>query len=421
MVAATSAVGKRETPIDVMHRNLQAAAQRLGLEPELLAVLSRSTREIRVDLPVRMDDGTQQIFAAYRVQHTDVRGPYLGEVRFHPTVTIDQMRALAFATTWKCAVANVPFGGAQGGVACDPRAMSPQEFEHLARTYAARMHGVIGPFRDVVAPDVNAGEKQVAWMLDEYSQLNEVQPAAFVGKPISLGGLANYECAVGRGVCCLLRAVAKTLAVEVEGLRVAIHGFGKTGAATALQLSKAGCRIVAVSDTHGAVYGGDGLDISELLGHKQRTGSVAGLPETKPITQDALLESDCDVLIPATVDTVLTARNAARVQARLIIEAASNPTTSGADEIFARKGTIVVPDILSTAANAIAAHLEWSQNLQQVSFDQDRVQYELQRDLLRAYAAVEQRTREERSTLREAAYLIAVERVARVEKLRVAS
>jgi glutamate dehydrogenase (NAD(P)+) len=420
MVAATSALGKRETPIDVMQRNLQAAAQQLGVEHELLALISRPIREMRVELPVRMDDGTQQIFSAFRVQHTDVRGPYLGGVRFHPSVTVEQMRALAFAMTWKCAVTGVPFGGAQGGVACDPTSLSAGEWERLTRAYISHMDSSMGPYSDVAAPELNCGETQIAWMLDQYSQLHGGIPAAFLGKPTQLCGLIAYDRAVGRGVSLLLQAVANTLAIEVEGLRVAIQGFGKVGASVAMQLSQAGCRVVAVSDTRGAIYNSAGIDPCELLGHKHRTGSVLGYPSADHIRHDALLECDCDVLVPAALDCVLHARNAAQVQARLIVEAASIPTTISADAVFARKGSIVIPDILANSGGAIASHLEWSQNLQQVATDEDQVNRELDRSLLRAYTAVEQRVRENKSTLREAAYLIAVERVARAERLRAA-
>lgn len=420
MVAASSAVGKRETPIDVLLWNLQTSAQRLGLEPDLLAILSRPLRETRVELPVRMDDGKQQVFSAFRVQHNDVRGPHLGGVRFHPTVNVEQIRALAFAMTWKCAVACVPFGGSQGGVACDPSSMSSGEYERLSRAYIAGMHGLMGQYSDVVTTDLSCGEKQIAWMLDEYSQLHGGMSAAFVGKPIRLGGLSGYDRAAARGVICLLKAVTNALAIKVEGLRVAIQGFGRIGASLAMMLAQAGCRVVAVSDTRGAIYNRDGIDPCELIGHKQRTGSVAAFPSAQCITQEALLECDCDVLIPAAMDCVLTARNAARVQARLIIEAASIPTTTTADAVFARKGTIVVPDILANAGTVIASHLEWSQNLQQVTMDEVQVNCEIDRNLQRAYVSVEQRARENKSTLRDAAYSIAVERVARAEKLRAA-
>lgn len=216
MVAATAPFGKIETPIDVMHCNLQAAAQRLGLEPELLAVLSRSTRETSVELPIRMDDGTQHIFAGVRVQHTDVRGPHLGGIRLHPSVSPEQLRALAFATTWKCAVANVPFGGAQGGVACDPKTMSARELNLLTRKYVERMNMLIGPYSDVLAPEVNAGEEQMSWILDEFTQLHRSTPAAVVGKPLQLGGLPGHDRAVGRGICCLLAAVANDRGLDLK-------------------------------------------------------------------------------------------------------------------------------------------------------------------------------------------------------------
>jgi glutamate dehydrogenase (NAD(P)+) len=419
MVAATSAVAKRETPIDVMYRNLQAAAQRLGLDADLLSRLSRTTRETCVELPLRTEDGVQHFFSGLRVQHTDVRGPYLGGLRLHLSVNVDQMRALAFATTWRCAVANVPFGGAQGGVACDPKAMSPRDCELLIRMYADRLNRELGPYSDVMAPEVNTGEKQMSWILDEMSQFYRGAPAAVVDKPVESGGL-NYHRLVGHGISNLLAIVADERESQLQKLRVAIQGFGSVGTNTAIGLAQAGCRIVAVSDSRGAIYKSDGIDISSLIAHKQRTGSVGEFPSAQRITHDALLESDCDVLIPAALDCVLNARNAARVQARWICEAANIAITSSADVIFARKGIMVVPDILATAGSAIASHLEWSQNLQQVTYDEDRVNCEMQVALLRAYKAVAQRASEEKLTLREAAYLVAVERVARTEKLRAA-
>ena len=420
MVAATSAVGKRETPIDVMNRNLQAAAQRLGLDAELYGILCRSTHETCVELPVRMDDGTQHIFAGIRVRYNDARGPLLGGLRFHPSVSLEQLRALASATTWKCAVASVPFGGAQGGVACDPRTISAREFELLIRKYVERMHMLMGPYCDVVVPEVNTGEKQMGWIVDELIQLHRTTPAAVAGKPLKAGGLSGYDRAVGRGICRLLEAVAGERGFESKTLRVAIQGFGKVGSSVAVQLAQSGCRIVAVSDSRGAIYKSEGIDPRKLLGHKQRTGSVGEFPFAQRITHDALLESDCDVLVPAALDCAINGRNAARIQARLIIEAANIAITTSADAIFTRRGTIVIPDILASAGSVIASHLEWSQNLQQVVWDEERVNCELDTSLLRAYKHVEQRGREEHITLRDAAYLIAVERVARTERLRAA-
>jgi glutamate dehydrogenase (NAD(P)+) len=420
MVAATSALGRRELPSDIMFRNFQTAAQRLGLEPEMQALLSSDAREIRVELPVRLEDGAQQIFTAFRVQHSDVRGPFVGGIRFHPSVTVEQLRAHAHSATWKCAVASVPFGGSQGGVICDPSVLSKREFELVVRQYAARMHSTMGPYADIVAPDVNTGELQIEWIADEYRRLHGQVPAVVVGKSAADGGLIGYQHAVGVGVRTVLGAVCVDVGFELKELRIAIQGFGKVGAAVALKLADAGCRIVAVSDSRGAIYNSDGIDARELLAHKQRTGSVAEFASAQGITKDALLECDCDVLIPAALDCVLSARNAARVQARLVIEAANIPTTSAADAIFAKKGIIVVPDIVANAGGAIAHHLEWSQNLQQVVYDEDHVVRELEKNLLRTYGDVSKRAEENKVTLREAAYLIAVERVARAERLRTA-
>ena len=373
MVAATSALGRRELPSDIMFRNFQTAAQRLGLQPEMQALLSSDAREIRVELPVRLEDGSQQIFTAFRVQHSDVRGPFLGGIRFHPSVTVEQLRALAQSATWKCAVASVPFGGSQGGVICDPSVFSRSELELVVRQYAARMHSSMGPYADIVAPDVNTGELQIEWIADEYRRLNGQVPAAVVGKSAAQGGLLGYQQAVGVGVRTLLGAVSGHIGCELKELRIAIQGFGKVGTAVGLELADAGCRIVAVSDSRSAIYNSDGIDPCQLLAHKQRTGSVAAFPSGQRITGDALLECDCDVLIPAALDCVLTARNAARVQARLVIEAANIPTSSAADAIFAKKGIIVLPDIVANAGSAIASHLEWSQNLQQVAYGEDHV------------------------------------------------
>ncbi len=407
-----------ETASDVTRENFLKAARILGLDEDMQILLSTPYREVRVEVPIRMDDGRLKVFTGYRVQHSGVRGPAKGGIRYHPKVDVEEVRALAAAMTWKTAVVNVPFGGAKGGIACDPSRMSQQELERLTRRYTSRIHLMLGPYRDVPAPDVNTNAQVMTWIFDEYSKSHGYTPACVTGKPLEMGGSLGREQATGRGVSLMVREAARELGLELSNLRVAIQGFGNVGSNAAELIAALGCRIVAVADVNGGVYEPEGINVTELKLHVKAKGTVIGFSGAKKLSYDDLLECDCDVLIPAALECVLHAGNAPRVKAKLIVEGANLPTTPSADAILEQKRVTVVPDILANAGGVTCSYFEWAQNLQQVFWDEERVNRELEQIMVKAYQEVASRAKQQKSSLRTAAYCIAVERVARVEKLR---
>jgi glutamate dehydrogenase (NAD(P)+) len=400
--------------------NFASAAKRLGLSAEQQTLLRTPFRDIKVALPVRMDDGTLRVFEGYRVQHSKALGPAKGGIRYHPSVGRAAIHALAELMTWKTALVGLPFGGAKGGVACDPTQLSRAELERLTRIYVARLHRFMGPYRDIPAPDINTNEEVMAWILDEFSARQGYSPACVTSKPIELGGLRGRHSATGRGVGMVLAEHMNSIGRPLKGLRVAIQGLGNVGAHAALYLVERGCEIVAVSDVMGGVIGrnGSALPMHELIDHARATGSVVGFPNTDPITQQDLIGFPCDVLIPAAVEGVLHEGNAESVRAAVIVEGANMPATPGADEILQRKGITVVPDLLANAGGVIASYFEWTQNLQQMQWSAGKVKRQLRHFLVRAYRDVAKVASGRGLTLRQAAYLIAVERVAEAERLR---
>lgn len=416
--AAVPASAPVESALDITRNNFNKAADHLGLEKEMRVLLSTPFREVRVEVPIRMDDGKLRVFVGYRVQHSGVRGPAKGGIRYHPAVDLDEVRALATAMTWKTAVVNIPFGGAKGGVQCDPITMSAAELERLTRRYISRIHVVLGPYRDVPAPDVNTNAQTMAWIFDQYSASNGYTPACVTGKPLEMGGSQGREQATGRGVSLMLREAANDLGLKLPGLKVAVQGFGNVGSNAAALIAELGCKIVAVGDAGGAVYRKEGFKIAELKQYIKKKGSVSGFPGADPISNEELLELQCDVLVPAALECAINSRNAERIKAKLIVEGANLPTTTAADQILERRGVRVVPDILANAGGVTCSYFEWAQNLQQVFWDEEHVNKELEKIMVRAYRAVADRAKKEKLSLRTAAYAIAVERVARAEKLR---
>ena len=407
-----------ETASDVTRENFLKAARILGLDGDMQILLSTPYRELRVEVPIRMDDGRLKVFTGYRVQHNGVRGPAKGGIRYHPMVDVDEIRALAAAMTWKTAVVNIPFGGAKGGIACDAGQMSQQELERLTRRFISRIHLMLGPYRDVPAPDVNTNAQVMTWIFDEYSKSHGYTPACVTGKPLEMGGSLGREQATGRGVSFMVREAARDLGMDLAGLRVAIQGFGNVGSNAAQLIAALGCRIVAVSDVNGAIYKLEGINPEDLKAHVRLKGTVAGFSGAKKMSNPDLLECDCDVLIPAALECVLHAGNASRVKAKLIVEGANLPTTPSADTVLEQKKVTVVPDILANAGGVICSYFEWAQNLQQVFWDEERVNRDLEQTMVKAYQEVTARARQLKSSLRTGAYCLAVERVARVEKLR---
>src|SRR5262249_47204178 len=346
-------------------------------------------RELTVNFPVRMDDGHVEMFTGYRVQHNITRGPAKGGIRFDANVSLDEVRALAMWMTWKCAVVNIPFGGAKGGVIVDPRQLSRGELERLTRRYATEIAGSIGPESDIPAPDVNTNPQIMAWIMDTFSMHHGYSiPAVVTGKPLNIGGSEGRMEATGRGVAIVTREACRALDLPFEGASVVVQGFGNVGSIAARILHEMGCRIVGLSDVYGAVYNEEGIDVQRALRHVQRHGHLNDLPGTEPVDGKELLELPCDILIPAALEGQLTHANAHRVHAKLIIEAANGPTTTEADAIFRERGIAVVPDILANAGGVTVSYFEWVQDLQRFFWTEDEINDRLEQIMVRSFKAV---------------------------------
>ena len=394
------------------------AADHLDLGDDAREVLTSSFRELRAQVAIRMDDGSSEVFTGYRIQHNGARGPYKGGVRYHPKAELDEVRALASLMTWKTALVDVPFGGAKGGVACDPTAMSQAELERLTRRYTDMISHIIGPTRDIPAPDVNTNAQTMAWMMDRYSAAYGYSPAVVTGKPLEMSGSHGRESATGAGVMYCLREAAKDLQVDLDGATVAIQGFGNVGSWSARLIGELGCRVVAVSDVNGGVFRGDGIDVQGLLQHSRESGSVREAPGTDALGNEELLELDVDVLVPAALGGVITEGNADRVRARLVVEAANHPITPAGDDVLNDRKIVVIPDILANAGGVTVSYFEWTQNIQQHRWEEAQVKSELDKVMSRAWHNVFTRSETDRIPLRLAAFVIAVDKVETARQLR---
>ncbi|HEY6057058.1 MAG TPA: Glu/Leu/Phe/Val dehydrogenase [Candidatus Limnocylindrales bacterium] len=409
----------RVSALDSAQAQFDRAADYLGLDPGLRAILRVSKREWTVRFPVAMDDGQIEVFRGYRVHHNVARGPAKGGIRFHPSTDLDEVRALAMWMTWKCALVGVPFGGAKGGVTCDPRMMSGGETERLTRRFTTELAGIIGPERDIPAPDVGTNSQTMAWMMDTYSMHKGYSvPAVVTGKPIPVGGSLGRADATGQGAVYCIEKIAERLGLELAGARVAVQGFGNVGEATARLLDELGVRLVAITDVGGGVRSDAGLDPAILKRHLEETGSVAGAPGTDPIDNEELLALDCDVLVLAALENQLTAANAARVRARLVAEAANGPTTPEADAILREMGVTVIPDILCNSGGVIVSYFEWVQNREADFWTLAQINRRLQALILDAQDHVWDLAEREGIDHRLAAQAIAVGRVAEATRLR---
>jgi glutamate dehydrogenase (NAD(P)+) len=407
------------TSYQVALYNFDLAAKKLQLNDELALLIKTPDRELRVELPVTMDDGSLKTFIGYRVQHNNARGPNKGGIRYHPDVDLDEIRALATLMTWKTAIADIPFGGAKGGIAVDPKKLSLGELEKLTRTFTSRIECVIGPSEDIPAPDVNTNAQVMSWVMDQYSRRHGYSPAVVTGKPVELGGSAGRDEATGRGVALALREVSKQKKFDLRKTSVAVQGFGNVGSNTVRILDQEyGVKVVAISDVRGGIYNPRGIRYQDVLNHLKQNEFVVGLKGAARITNEELLELKCDVLIPAALGNQLRRENADRVKAKMIVEAANGPTTYEADEIFQAKGIPVLPDIYANAGGVTVSYFEWAQNLQQFRWDYSRVIAELEKVMTSAYVAVSKISEANKISLRIAAYMLAVDRVAKATKLR---
>nr|WP_297430306.1 Glu/Leu/Phe/Val dehydrogenase [uncultured Actinotalea sp.] len=398
---------------------LAEAVERLGLDKGMHAMLATPRREMNVAIPLRRDDGTTELFHGYRVQHNITRGPGKGGLRFSPSVDIDEVRALAMWMTWKCAIVELPYGGAKGGVSIDPRHYSTGELERVTRRYTSEIMPMIGPERDIMAPDVGTDDRTMAWIMDTYSvNKGYTIPAVVTGKPIDVGGSLGRATATSRGVVHSARAALRETGRDLDDVTVAVQGFGKVGSHAAAFFAEGGSRVEAVSDQYGGIHRQGGLDLPRLMEHVRRTGSVVDFTESEPIDNDALLALDVDVLVPAAVEGVLTAQNAHDVQARLVVEGANGPTTADADRILTHRGVVVVPDILANAGGVVVSYFEWVQAQQAYWWTEAEIEQRLEQRMLTSYAAVAEMARREEVTLRDAAMLIGVKRVATAHRTR---
>jgi glutamate dehydrogenase (NAD(P)+) len=389
------------------------AADRLNLGPAVRDVLRYPKREVTVHFPVQLDDGSSRIFRGYRVWHNIARGPAKGGIRFHPDSDLDEIRALAMLMTWKCACVKIPYGGAKGGVTCDPKALSRRELEHLTRRFTTEISDMIGPDSDIPAPDINTNAQIMAWMMDTYSMHRGYSVTGVVtGKPVSIGGSEGRQEATGRGVVYTIQEAAKAVDLDLNGARVVVQGFGNAGDAAARFIGELGAKVIAVSDSRGGVFDGDGLDLPLVTRHKQETGSVIGTPRTRAVTNAELLELDCDILIPAALEGVITERNAPRIQARIIAEAANGPTNPQADDILRERGIMVIPDILCNAGGVTVSYFEWVQDREEFFWSIDEINARLRRVMVRAFEDVHRTAVEHDIDMRLAAYMLSVSRVA---------
>jgi glutamate dehydrogenase (NAD(P)+) len=408
-----------ENPYNVAVAQFDEAAERLGLSQAMRAILRKPKRELIVNFPVRMDNGDVEMFTGYRVQHNINRGPAKGGIRFSPAVSLDEVRALAMWMTWKCAVVGIPFGGAKGGVICDPHNMSRTELERMTRRYTTEISIIMGPNSDIPAPDMNTNPQVMAWMMDTYSMHQGYSvPAVITGKPLAIGGSEGRLEATARGVQIVTREALKDLNMIPERCTVVIQGFGNVGSVTARLLADFGCKIVGLSDIKGGIYNPNGIDVHTALRYSKEHGNLSGLPGTERVTNTELLELPADILIPAALENQLTARNAARVKARLIIEAANGPTTPDAEAILYDKGVTIVPDILANAGGVTVSYFEWVQDLQRFFWDELEINERLETIMTKAYSATRQKAREQETNLRMGAYLLAVARVAEATEMR---
>jgi glutamate dehydrogenase (NAD(P)+) len=407
-------------PFKIAQEQLDEAAKILGLDPGMHAFLREPLRELHVTLPVRMDDGSLEVFKGFRVQYNDARGPAKGGLRFHPEETIDTVRALAAWMTWKTAVVDIPLGGGKGGIVCNPKEMSQAELERLSRAYIRQVGRILGPKADVPAPDVYTNPQIMAWMMDEYSALEgHGEPGVITGKPLPLGGSAGRMDATARGGMYCLREAGKVLGIDLKGASTAIQGYGNAGYyAQVLGEELLGLNVICVSDSKGGIVCDAGLECEEVKGHKDDTGTCVGLPDTEPISNEELLELDVDVLIPAALENVITKENAHRVKAKIVVELANGPTTPEADRILHENGVYVIPDFLCNAGGVVVSYFEGVQNAYNYYWDLEEVHERLDRKMTAAFHAVHEMAEAKKVHNRLAAYLVAVARVAEAVRLR---
>ena len=406
-------MAEEHTGLTVALAQLKLAAQRLQLNSGIHKMLSQPKRSISVSIDIRLDNGSIAVFNGVRVQHWDVRGPFKGGIRFYPDITLDEVTALSMLMTWKCAIADIPYGGAKGGICVDSKKMSKHELERLTRRYVSLIVEYLGPHRDIPAPDMYTDSQTMAWIMDTYSQLKGYSvPECVTGKPIEIGGSEGRTEATGRGVIHCIKEAAQKNDLKLKDATIAIQGFGNVGYHAAQTAIEIGCKVVAVSDSSGGIYNARGITPAEVLTHKEKTGSVQNYPGCKNITNEELLETKCDILIPAAMENQITCKNADKIKARMVAEAANGPTTPEADKCLQEKGICLIPDILANSGGVTVSYFEWVQNLTREHWTLEQVNTKLETKMTKAFDDVYALSQKEESDLRTAALMLGVGRVA---------
>jgi glutamate dehydrogenase (NAD(P)+) len=413
-----SSEGAEISNYDIVQHHFWQAAERLDLPDDVARVMSSSYREVTVQVPIKLDDGKTHVFSGYRVQHNGARGPYKGGIRFHPEVDLDEVRALAALMTWKTAIAEIPFGGAKGGVDCPARDLEETDKQKIARSFIDKVEKILGPGRDIPAPDVNTDAQTMAWMMDEYGKLHGHTPACVTGKPIALEGSYGREAATGRGVIYLYREAAPHLGLKPPDTRVVVQGFGNVGSWAARIIEGLGATIVGVSDADGALRSEEGIDAEALNRHLREGGKLPEFDHGEQIDPEELLEIECEVFIPAALGGMINESNADRLNCRMIIEGANSPTTPKADQILEDKEVFIIPDVMANAGGVVVSYFEWVQNLQHFRWDEREVNDKLGGIMRRAFRSVSQRAHESEISLRSAAYELGIERVVEASRTR---
>jgi glutamate dehydrogenase (NAD(P)+) len=396
---------------EIVTHYFEGAADRLDIPDDLATVLKTSYREVQVQIPIRLSDGKVHVFSGFRVQHNGARGPYKGGIRFHPEVDLDEVRALASLMTWKTAIAGIPFGGAKGGVNCPSGDLNEDEREKVARSFISKVHKLLGPHRDIPAPDVGTNAQTMAWMMDEFGKVHGHTPACVTGKPIALEGSFGRDAATGRGVVIMYEEAAKELGLKPEDTRFVVQGYGNVGSWAARILQDMGCKLVAASDAAGAIHSEDGIDAEALAEHAKEGGELPEFDGVDTLSPDELLEVECELFVPAALGGMIHKHNADKLNCKLVVEGANSPTTPTADEMLADKGVMVVPDLMANAGGVVVSYFEWVQNLQHFRWEEEEVNERLAKIMRRAYGEVSERAKEKDLPLRPAAFELGIERV----------
>ena len=418
-MVAREAIREELNPFEIAKQQFNKAADFLDLDDSTRQVLSNTKRQLIVSIPVKMDGGDVQVFEGYRVQHNIARGPAKGGIRYHPNVTLDEVKALASWMTWKCATVGIPYGGGKGGVICNPKTLSQGELERLTRRYAFEIAPIIGPDRDIPAPDVYTDEQTMAWIMDTISMIRgHTELGVVTGKPISLGGSQGRAEATARGCLYALREACTVTGIDLKGARVAVHGFGNAGANIARLVSADGARVVAAADSKAGIYSASGIDIQAALNHKKETASLADLPGTTAMAPEDIIGVDCDILLPSALENAITLANVGTVKAKIIAELANGPTTPGADEVLDKEGVMLLPDILANAGGVTVSYYEWVQDQNSFFWSENQINEALEQTMRTAFNSVHATAQRYQTDMRTGAYILAVDRVAEATRMR---